>query len=197
MSAAGNGAIITTNPDAPINLANNPLVTKSNQIGFTWSAGAANGGTPVIDYRINFDDGTDVFSIDVAGITSTSYTKTGLTAGITYKFKVEARNAYGYSDYSAAVAILAAQEPATPSAPTTTIFGSYVRISWTAPNSNGSPITKYLIQIKQSDGVTYSESVAYCDGSLATIRSNARCDVPISSLIVSPFSLPWGSSVFA
>jgi len=197
MSVAGNGGIILTNPDAPVLLANAPLITRSNQIGITWSAGTANGGTPVIDYRINFDYGTDVFSIDVAGLIVTSYTKTGLTAGITYKFKVEARNAFGYSDYSAAVAILTAQEPATPSNPTTSVVGLYVRISWTAPTTNGSPITKYQIKIRQSDGLTFSESIAYCDGSQATIRDNTSCDVPISSLIVSPFSLAWGSSVYA
>ena len=197
MSAAGNGGIILTIPDAPVNLANAPLITRSNQIGITWQAGAANGGTPVIDYRINFDQGTDVFSIDVAGITATSYTKTGLTAGMTYKFKVEARNAFGYSDLSAAVTVLAAQEPATPSAPTTAVVGLYVRISWTAPSTNGSPITQYQILIRQSDDLTFSESIAYCDGSIASIRDNSSCDVPISSLIVSPFSLAWGSSVHA
>ena len=36
MSAAGNGGIILTNPDAPVNLANAPLITRSNQIGITW-----------------------------------------------------------------------------------------------------------------------------------------------------------------
>ena len=148
MSAAGNGAIILTIPDAPVLLANAPLITRSNQIGITWSAGATNGGTPVIDYRINFDYGTDVFSIDVAGITGTTYTKTGLTAGITYKFKVEAHNALGYSDYSSAVAILTAQEPAAPTASTTSVIGLYVRIAWTASSTNGSPITKYQIQIR-------------------------------------------------
>ena len=55
MSNSGNGGIILTNPAAPVSLANNPLVTTASVIGLTWSAGAYNGGTPVIDYRINWD----------------------------------------------------------------------------------------------------------------------------------------------
>lgn len=35
-SVEGGGAIILTNPDAPLNLSNNPLVTVGNQIGLTW-----------------------------------------------------------------------------------------------------------------------------------------------------------------
>jgi hypothetical protein len=54
-------------------------------------------------------------------VQSTSYIVTGLTAGTTYKFKVQARNQYGYSDYSVEVVILAAQAPSVPNAPYTAI----------------------------------------------------------------------------
>jgi hypothetical protein len=33
----GNGAIILTVPDAPINLANNQMVTTGSQIGLNWA----------------------------------------------------------------------------------------------------------------------------------------------------------------
>jgi hypothetical protein len=39
-------------PDAPTNLLNNVAVTASGVIGFTWSAGTYDGGSPIIDYRI-------------------------------------------------------------------------------------------------------------------------------------------------
>ena len=51
-STPGNGAIIVLVPEAPINLANDPLVTTKSVIGFTWDEGANNGGEEVIDYRI-------------------------------------------------------------------------------------------------------------------------------------------------
>lgn len=55
-SLAGNGAIIMTYPDVPINLANIPSVTKSQQIGLTWNEGAENGGSSVIDYTITYGE---------------------------------------------------------------------------------------------------------------------------------------------
>lgn len=54
-SAAGNGAIIITYADAPINLEETVALRTSTTISFTWSPGAANGGSTVIDYRITYD----------------------------------------------------------------------------------------------------------------------------------------------
>jgi len=56
---------------------------------------------------------------------------TGLTPGIVYRLRVQARNLVGYSDYSAFANILAAEEPDAPEAPTTTISGSNVIIDRT------------------------------------------------------------------
>jgi hypothetical protein len=55
VSQGGNGAIIWTNPDAPISVSNVPTVTTGYQIGLSWLPGIANGGTQVIDYRIYWD----------------------------------------------------------------------------------------------------------------------------------------------
>jgi len=40
---------------------------------------------------------------------------------VTYAFKVESRNVVGYSDYSTALILVAAQAPSTPIAPVTSI----------------------------------------------------------------------------
>jgi hypothetical protein len=42
-------------PDAPISLANDPTTTTDQIISFTWSDGAFDGGSPVIDYAIYYD----------------------------------------------------------------------------------------------------------------------------------------------
>ena len=56
-STAGNGAVITTNPDPPSSLANNPTITSASVIALTWTAPAVIGGTAVIDYRVSWQQG--------------------------------------------------------------------------------------------------------------------------------------------
>lgn len=92
--------------------------------------------------------------------------------GTVYSFRIEARNAYGYSAYSAEVSVLAAAIPATPSPPVTEISGSWVIIRWSEPSINGSPIQSYTISIRESNGSTYTPNTEYCDGSEAGIVSN-------------------------
>jgi large repetitive protein len=82
-----------------------------------------------------------------------------------YSFKVEARNAVGYSAASSSVDIQTATIPDKPLAPTTTLNGINVDISWVAPADNGSPISSYTIQIRQSNAVTYSIDFTNCNGS--------------------------------
>jgi len=50
----------------------------------------------------------------ISGLSATTYLVTGLSVGSAYKFKIQARNAYGYSEFSEIVTILAAQVPNKP-----------------------------------------------------------------------------------
>jgi hypothetical protein len=120
-STAGNGAKIITLPDPPINLQDNAGVTNMIQIGLTWEDAAFDGGSEILDYRIWYTtQDSDVFSVLATGELLTSYTAVTLSTGTTYKFKVQSRNEYSYSDFSNEVSILAAQRPSKPDAPTTT-----------------------------------------------------------------------------
>lgn len=97
-------------PDAPVNLADVPAITDAEQIGLTWEAPSFDGGSSLLDYRIWYDNalGEDSFIVLVT-VPDLTYTATGLVQGSTYKFKVEARNIYGYSaEFSNTVTILAA-----------------------------------------------------------------------------------------
>lgn len=71
----------------------------------------------------------------------------------------------------------------------TSLIGTNVRISFTAPNNNGKPIDKYQILILQSDGLTYTEDTTDCDGSNAVIISNLYCDIPMQTLRNAPYLL--------
>jgi hypothetical protein len=107
-------------PDKPVSLADVPAtfslegiqtggITLGDRIGLTWAAPAFNGGAPVLDYRLWFDDGRgdSVFEVKQSGL-HLSYTVESLVQGTVYTFKVQARNDYGYSDWSDPVSILAA-----------------------------------------------------------------------------------------
>jgi large repetitive protein len=119
-----------------------------------------------------------------------------LTPGTTYKFRVQARNTFGLSVYSDVVTLLCAFVPAAPSEPTTTVIGNNVIINWSAPSSNGSPITSYRIKIRKHDGL-YAEELSYCDGQKSSIISVTQCNIPLLNLEQIPFSLVLGDSVVA
>ena len=82
-------------------------------------------------------------------MTTTSYTANFLVANSVYTFKIEARTALGYSDYSSEISIRAAAKPDTPAVPVTTVVSNTdVVIAWTPPFNGGSVITSYTIQIR-------------------------------------------------
>ena len=55
MSEFGNGAIITTFPDAPVNLQDIVELRTESQLVFSWEEGPANGGATVTAYSVSFD----------------------------------------------------------------------------------------------------------------------------------------------
>lgn len=118
-SDVGGGAFIFRVPDAPVNLANVAGVTMGNQIGISWQEGPENGGLPVLDYRISFDQGSGQDTPLETGVQSLTYTTHSLIPGVTYRFTVAARNDHGYSEESVFVDVLAAQNPDQPDAPIT------------------------------------------------------------------------------
>jgi hypothetical protein len=55
-------------PDAPVNLANNALITDASRIGLTWFKGPSNGGTPVLDYRLFYALENEAYTELASGI---------------------------------------------------------------------------------------------------------------------------------
>jgi len=52
-SVAGNGATVISEPDAPLNLAEDLALRTISTLGLTWNDGASDGGAPILDYRIS------------------------------------------------------------------------------------------------------------------------------------------------
>lgn len=150
-----------------------------------------------MDYKIWYDQGTNIYK-ELVVVTETSYTAEGLTPGNTYKIKLQSRNSVGYSPFSNEISILASQVPSQPEAPSTITSGyENVIVIFTAPYNGGSPVSSYKITLRQSDGVTFSEELTYCDGSDSVIKSSKRCEIPFTVFKAEPFNLDWGSSIYA
>ena len=154
-----------------------------------------NGGSIVIDYQVSYDVGTGDWIVLESNILARQYVSTLLTPGTIYQFKVQARNAYGLSNYSEILTILAAAEPGQVGTPMTETVNSNILIKWSRPAANGSPVTSYTIQVLQAGG-KYSTELANCDGSSGVIIEATQCLVPISVLTADPFNLAQGDQVF-
>jgi hypothetical protein len=63
----------------------------------------------------------------------------------------------------------------------TELIGSNVKISWSAPASNGAPILSYVIEILDSLG-EYLLEATYCDGADTATRDAGECTMPLSIL---------------
>ena len=72
-----------------------------------------------------------------------------------------------------------------------------MKISWTSPSDNNSPITSYKIVIRDKIGTTFYESTTYCDGSVAAIRDNQYCEIPMSALWAGSWTLELNQLVAA
>ena len=145
-SPAGNGDKVITNPDAPVNFSEDQTLRAATSLGLQWEEGTANGGTPVIDYEISYDEASgSTYVVLASNILENTYLVEGLTSGLTYKFKVKARNVFGLSAFSSELSLLAAYKPDSPNPPVTSVIDNTVVIDWTAPSNNGSPILSYRI----------------------------------------------------
>lgn len=121
----------------------------------------------VIEYRVVGAPSYTVFSDGVSA--ATSGLVTGLTNGVDYEFRVSAVNSTGTGTPTASQQStpsgvpLAVADLAGSTAPT------QIDLNWTAPNDNGSTITDYVIEYKESALPTYS---IFADGvSVATTAS--------------------------
>ena len=114
-----------------------------------------------MDYRISWDQRSNNYVTLASGITGTSYvTQVTLIASHVYKFKVEARNSFGYSLlYSNEVSIRSASisdAPINLSNNVAVTAAGVVGLTWSnGASSGGSPIIDYSISYRLGTTGTY------------------------------------------
>jgi fibronectin type 3 domain-containing protein len=134
-----------TVPVVPTNL----VATRGNaQLALTWSAPAANGGSPITSYMATASPGGASCTTATLGCTIT-----GLTNGTTYSITVRATNAVGSGPASSPVSATPATVPGAPPGLTANALRTGgIQLTWSAPPSNGSSIIGYRIYRSTSSG---------------------------------------------
>jgi hypothetical protein len=91
-----------------------------------------------------------------ASTTATSRTLSGLSSTTTYYVNVQAVNAAGRSGLTTSVRVDPILKPSAMGQMDATPGNRLVRLYWTAPASNGSPITRYAIQRRPAGSSTWT-----------------------------------------
>ncbi|MBU6328891.1 MAG: fibronectin type III domain-containing protein [Acidobacteria bacterium] len=207
INAAGTGAPSTgvtatpfRSPGAPGNVT---AASADRSLVVTWLAATGNGGA-ITAYTATATPGG-------ASCTTTgalTCTIGGLTNGTKYTIVVVGSNAAGPGPASSpSAAVAPAGVPAAPTAPTVTAGLRQLVVRWTAPSSNGSPITGYVATASPG-GATCSSGGLTCKISgltagtpytvtvVATNAAGSSVASPEASA-VAPFGLPGAPVVIA
>lgn len=132
-------------PNAPASVSASP---DNNSALVSWTVPSSNNGSAITSYVITPYLGTDAQAqVNVAG--AMQATIPGLTNGSRYTFAVAAINANGAGP-TASSKTVAIGAPTAPSGVSVTPVprqagGARATVSWTAPTSNASPITAYVV----------------------------------------------------
>jgi endoglucanase len=141
----------TSNPTIPAAPTNLVATAGNTQVALTWTA--STGATSYTVKRATTSGGT--YTNVATGVTSTSYTNTGLTNGTTYYYVVSAVNSAGSSANSSQASATPQATVTIPAAPTNLsgIAGNaQVALSWTA--STGA--TSYTVKRATTSGGAYT-----------------------------------------
>ena len=168
----------TSVPGAPLGLS--AVAVSPTQINLSWTAPSNNGGYAITGYKIDVKKGSTAYTtlVSTTGNSTTTYSHTGLTTGTTYAYKVYAINSLGASTASpeSSTTPIVGSTSSSPSPPlgltATSVSGTQINLSWTAPTNNGgSIVTGYKLEYKIGTSGTYSILVANT-GNTATTYSH-------------------------
>jgi hypothetical protein len=118
------------------------------------------GGSQINSYNLQWDQATNganwtnVIGFSPSSLVLTATLTNGVTGGLTYKFRVRARNVHGWGAFSTVLSIKAAQIPDQMDTVSTSIDGPTggVFIEWNMPHDGFQDIENYLIEIQTSTG---------------------------------------------
>jgi hypothetical protein len=142
-----------TAPEAPTGVT---AIGGDQSATLTWAKPSDN-GSPITGYTVTSSPGG--LTKTIAGADTTSTTMTELSNGTAYNFTVVATNAVGDSPASSpSNTVIPAGVPEQMQAPKVVVRGSTAILKWTAADPNGSPITRYKVDISKGKDRTLAAS---------------------------------------
>jgi hypothetical protein len=116
------GFVFADLPETPTFAPTSDLsVSSESQLRIDIQVVAGDGGSPILSYSLEVDDGAgEEFRVlfgTISDTLSTSFTLKNVTRGRVYRARYRVRNAIGFSDYSPIGYLLAASKPSAPPAP--------------------------------------------------------------------------------
>jgi len=165
------------------------LLSTDTEIILSWIplTGVDAGNSDIIAYSLYWDEGIDTKTeadVPLYDANVNQFTVMSVTGGVTYRFRVRARNIYGNGPFSDETIVIPDDAPGKTDIATVALAVSdttSVQISWPLPNEHSATITKYDIYFEKSNGDFEMELTA-CDGSDSTIVSARTCIVPMSTI---------------
>ena len=101
----------------------------------TWETG----GSPILNYKLRWNQGASINTwTDLTSVSSptTQYIHTTLSPGVYYDYTVSAQNIHGFGPSSAIFSTITSQPPNAPDAVVTTVYLTFIKVTWAAPFSN-------------------------------------------------------------
>ena len=139
------------------------------------------GSSDITSYILLWDANTGTVNIQLSNALVYTYTVSGLTAGNTYLFQVQAVNIYGSGTLSTQLSVIPSDIPDTPGIATVTLSTTNVVVDWTAPADHSSAISAYKVEFLKSDG-SYTEETSNCLGTDSGVISATQCTIPMTTL---------------
>ncbi|QLH07035.1 fibronectin type III domain-containing protein [Nitrosopumilus ureiphilus] len=129
----------------------------STQIELSWTAPVETGGAEITGYQIERQTGSASFEILVAdtGSANTAYSDVGLSAGITYTYRISAITPIGVGVPSGTASATTLAVPEPPTNILTTADNAEITLTWTPPNAGELAITDYVVQFS-TDGSNWT-----------------------------------------
>ncbi|CAK0850855.1 unnamed protein product [Prorocentrum cordatum] len=157
---------------------NAPTLVSSTANSITVSF-ATNGlnGAYLTGFKLYVDNGAGgPWSIEtLADTTQRTFTKYGLSPGLSYRFKVQVISEVGESDISDSVSLFAAATASPPSIYVTSSSNTVIDLAWTPSFDGGTPVTGWLV-FGSVDGTTWdSTAPIYTITSGSTTSQSVDC----------------------